>query len=465
VTASAQASPYATVLDAARWYAANPLATFKPSPALAPFMTDKASRILLRACNRGGKTAHAAARLSDLMCKFPNRRYRIVGTDFKQAQLVAGGYMHRFLPKSMLTGSSRFSEQRGWNYEMIELTNGTTCEIRTYEQKPDQHAGGDMDGVWCDEPPPPLIWAECLRRVFSRQGFLWLTFTPLGREVTWLRKVVEAERSDWKEYVVPLSAANCPWYKPEQIDAWINEVRTTMPDAYEQTINGAWEGPTGDRTFTGYDSSSHLVIGASESVADVLPRDVKWGVGVDHGEGAGKQWAGLVAWTGQGTGSKLWILDECVSKGVTTPNQDAKAIRLMLQRNGLDVVNVNRWKGDINTAGKGEPGRSANEVLAQHLAKEAGYHRFPREFESADKGAGSILKGEMLLNAAFLQRRAWVRADRCPVLSRSLAHYVADAKKSEDLKHPLDGLRYIAVPVLDPGEEIPTLGSVSLGFG
>jgi phage terminase large subunit-like protein len=464
VTAAAP-SPYATVLDAARWYQANPLALWKPSPAFAPFMADETRRILIRAANRVGKTKHAAARLAKLMVEVPNRHYRVVGTNFKDTQLVAGGYLHGFLPKHMLTSSSRYSEQRGWNYEKLVLTNGTSCEFRTFEQIPDQHAGGDMDGVWCDEPPPPLIWNECLRRVMSRGGFLWLTFTPLGREVGWLRKIVEDKSNGWREYVAKMSAENCPWYAPEKVESWIREVRASMPDAYEQTINGAWEGITGGRTFTGYDSSSHLVIGASESVADVLPRDVKWGVGVDHGEGAGKQWAGLVAWTGQGTGSKLWILDECVSKGVTTPNQDAKAIRLMLQRNGLDVVNVNRWKGDINTAGKGEPGRSANEVLAQHLAKEAGYHRFPREFESADKGAGSILKGEMLLNAAFLQRRAWVRADRCPVLSRSLAHYVADAKKSEDLKHPLDGLRYIAVPVLDPGEEIPTLGSVSLGFG
>jgi phage terminase large subunit-like protein len=454
VTASAQASPYATVLDAARWYAANPLALWMPSPALAPFMDDECLRILLRACNRGGKTAHAAARLSKRMIKFPNRRYRIVGTDFKQAQLVAGGYM--------LTGSSRFSEQRGWNYEMIELTNGTTCEIRTYEQKPDQHAGGDMDGVWCDEPPPPLIWAECLRRVFSRQGFLWLTFTPLGREVTWLRKVVEAERSEWKEYVVPLSAANCPWYKPEQIDAWINEVRTTMPDAYEQTINGAWEGITSDRVFTGYDSSSHF------TPETVIPRAARWGVGVDHGEGAGKQVAILVAWLGQGKDAQLWVADECVSKGVTKPEQDARAIREMLKRNGLDVADVARWKGDINTAGKGEAGKSCNEMLAKCLAEDAGYKRFPREFENADKGADSIMKGEGLLNKAFLRDRAWVNTTRCPTLSRSLAHFArtkAHPHGQEDLKHPLDGLRYISVPVLDPGEEIPTLGSVSLGFG
>jgi phage terminase large subunit-like protein len=455
VTASAQASPLSTVLGASRWYQANPLALWKPSPALAPFMTDPASRILLRACNRGGKSAHAAARLATVMMRHPNRRYRLVGTDFKQAQLVAGGYLHKFLPKHMLTASSRFSEQRGWNYEMIELVNGTTCEIRTYEQRPDQHAGGDMDGVWCDEPPPPLIWAECLRRVFSRQGFLWLTFTPLGREVTWLRKIVEAERSDWKEYVVKMSVEDCPWYKPEQVEAWIKEVRDTMPDAYEQTINGAWEGITSDRVFTGYDSGCHF------TPETVIPRAARWGVGVDHGEGAGKQVAILVAWLGQGKDAQLWVADECVSKGVTKPEQDARAIREMLKRNGLDVADVARWKGDINTAGKGHAGRSCNDLLAEHLAAEAGYKRFPREFEAADKGADSILKGERLLNAAFLRGRAWVNAARCPALSRSLAHY----NGQEDLKHPLDGLRYISVPVLDPGEEIPTLGSVSLGFG
>jgi phage terminase large subunit-like protein len=454
VTAAAL-SPYATVLDAARWYQANPLATFKPSPALAPFMTDEARRILVRAANRVGKTKHAMARLAKLMCDRPGKLYRVVGPNFKQTQLVAGDYLHKFLPRSLLAPKSYYGDHRGWNAEKIVLTNGVVCEFRTYEQDAEQHAGPDMDGVVCDEPPPQPVWEECLRRVFSKRGFLWLTFTPLGREATTLRSTVEGEGSMWRQYPVGLSKENCPWYTEEQIEEWKAEVRASMPDAYEQTINGAWEGITGDRVFTGYDSSSHF------TPETVIPRAARWGVGVDHGEGAGKQVAILVAWLGQGKDAQLWVADETVSKGVTKPEQDARAIREMLKRNGLDVADVTRWKGDINTAGKGYAGRSCNELLAEHLAAEAGYKRFPREFEAADKGADSILKGERLLNAAFLRGRAWVNAAKCPTLSRSLAHY----NGQEDLKHPLDGLRYISVPVLDPGEEIPTLGSVSLGFG
>lgn len=453
-------SPFARIVGAARWYEANPLATFKPSPVLAPFMVDPSPRILVRAANRVGKTRHAIARLSERMCKLPNRRYRVVGTDFKQTQIVAGGYLHHFLPASMLKSSSRYSGQRGWNYEMIELVNGTTCELRTYEQKPDQHAGGDMDGILCDEPPPALIWAECLRRVFSRRGFLWLTFTPLGREVTWLRKVIEAEGSEWREYVVGMSRENCPWYSQEQVDKWINEVRTTMPDAYEQTINGAWEGPTGARAFSGYDSAVHF------GVDTMIPSGAKWGVGVDHGEGAGKQVAILVAWTGHGTAAKLWVVDEAVSKGVTTPADDARNIRDMLIRNRLDVSDVTRWRGDINTAGKGAAGRSCNEMLAEELVKQARLRRLAHEFEGAEKGNDSVRNGERLVNAAMLQGRCWVNAARCVTLCRSLAHYIGDGRKSdEDLKHPLDGLRYIAVPALDPGEDMPTLGSARLGLG
>lgn len=449
------ASPFAMVMQASRWYAANPLAKWKPSPAFAPFMHDPARRILIRAANRVGKTEHVGARMATLMCKVPGKRYRVVGTDFKQTHQVAGGYLHRFIPAGMLTSASRYSEARGWNYDKIELTNGTTCEFRTYEQRPDQHAGGDMDGVWCDEPPPQLIWAECLRRVFSRQGFIWLSFTPLGRDVTELRKVIEAEKSVWKQYLAEMSVENCPWYTAEQVEAWKQEVRDTMPDAYEQTINGAWEGITSDRVFTGYDSSSHF------TPATAIPSTARWGVGVDHGEGAGKQVAILVAWVGEGKEARMWVLDECVSKGVTTPEQDAKAIREMLQRNGRDVADIYRWKGDINTAGKGAAGKSCNEMLALCLAEEAGYKRFPREFESADKGADSIMKGEGLINKGFLRDRILVNAPRCPVLCRSLAHYSGQ----EEYKHALDAFRYIAVPALDPGEELPTLGSVSLGFG
>jgi hypothetical protein len=169
-----------------------------------------------------------------------------------------------------------------------------------------------------------------------------------------------------------------------------------------------------------------------------LPRACKIGVGIDHGEHAGSQVAVLLAWNNDG----VWALDEEVSTKATTPADDAKAIRRMLLRNGMDVVNVDVWIGDVNSAGKAQAGFKVNEVLGYELAKDAGYHRQSFNIGTPVKGKGSVDYGEKLLNSAFLLHKLWV-APRCLALIKGLKHSKG-AKSDEDLKHALDALRYIA---------------------
>lgn len=412
-------------------FAQRRLMLFRPSPALVAFMHATAKRILVRAANRVGKTKHAAAKLAKLMLAAGGKRYRAVAVNYTQSIAVVGQYLCDFIPKDQLVPGCRFSLENGWTHQLIVLKNGTTCEIRSQDQAPIAHAGSDLDGCWCDEVPPSAILQENLFRVKAKDGWFWLTATPIGRPVEYLKKVIEDEDSTWTEHVAPLSHANCPWYTQAQVDAWIAEARL-FPDSFEQRINGAWEGTTQERTYSGFDSTCLIT-------ADMpMPKGVKIGVGIDHGEHAGSQVAILTAWNADG----LWALDEEVSTKATTPTDDAKAIRRMLMRNSLDVASVDVWVGDINSAGKSMAGYKVNEILAFELCKDAGYHKQAINIATPVKGPGSVDFGEKLVNSGFLRHKVWV-APRCVQLIKGLKHSKG-AKSDEDLKHALDGFRYIA---------------------
>ena len=344
---------------------------------------------------------------------------------------MVGQYLANFIPADQLAANCRFSLENGWTHQLIVLRNGATCEIRSCEQAAISHAGSDLDGVWLDEVPPSFILQENLYRVKARDGWVWITATPIGRPVEYLRKVIADEDTTWVEYVAPLSAANCPWYSEAQVEAWITEARL-FPDSYEQRINGAWEGTTSERTFSGFDST--CLINAEHP----LPKACRIGVGLDHGEHAGSQVAVLIAWNSDG----VWALDEEVSTKATTPADDAKAVRRMLLRNGMDIHQVDVWIGDINSAGKAQAGFRVNDVLAYELAKDAGHHRQGFTIGTPVKGKGSVDYGEKLLNSAFLLHKLWI-APRCLAIIKGLKHSKG-AKSDEDLKHALDALRYIA---------------------
>ena len=414
----------------------NPLALFDPSPAFAGFMVDTSRRILVRAANRTGKTRHAAARLAREMLVTKDGRFRAVGVTYQQSVSVVSKYLNSFLPPSSLAPSCRYSVENGWTHQLIVLANGATCEIRSQDQAPIAHAGSDLDGVWCDELPPSPVFTELVARVMSRQGWLWVTATPIGRPVKEFREVVEGEQTAWVQHVAEMSPENCPWYTRDQVDAWIEEARL-FPDSFEQRIKGAWEGITTERVFSGFDSVCLI------KPDDVPPKGVHLGVGVDHGEGAGKQVAVLIAWNGTG----MWALDECVNTKATTPAQDAKAIREMLLRNGYDVNQVDRWVGDVNSAGKLSAGTKVNDLLAAALCREAGYGRLAIRIEVPVKGMGSVGFGEKLVNAGFLRGQIKV-APECQTLVNSLRHYRGGAA-DEPLKHALDAFRYVAYAPLE----------------
>lgn len=414
----------------------NRLALYRAAPPLQPFMQDESLRILVRAANRVGKTRAAAAKLSLLLASSPpTARYRAVGVNYQQSVGVIGKYLSDFIPRHLLASGCHYTQTNGWSHQLVQMRNGASCEIRSSEQAAISHAGSDLDGIWLDEFCPEEILGESIARVMSKRGWVWQTGTPVGRPVEYFRTIVEAPETEWKQYVVPFSHTACPWYSKAQVDSWIEEQRA-FPDTYGQRINGDWESPTSDRTFTGFDSNCIFKGDVETLIGD---ESYTLGIGIDHGEGVGKQVAIIALWTAD----QVIVIDEIVNEKATTPDEDAKAILKRLSQWGWRLDEVQVMRGDVNSGGKMAGGHKVNELLSAALHRQAGFKRQCVEVQSADKGKGSVEYGERLLNNALLRGTLLVH-DRCSTLIKSLRHYTGE----EDLKHPLDALRYLIVPVL-----------------
>jgi len=424
----------------------NPAEGFRPSPALAAFMRDRSNRILVRAANRVGKSVHAACKLAKIMLSYPRKNYRAVGVSYKQSIKVVSKLLFQFIPRDQLADGCSYTETNGWSHSLIRLKNGTTCQIKSSDQKAIAHSGDDLDGIWIDEPPTRDVWLECVKRVMSLRGFVWLTMTPIGRPCEWLRELAEELGSTWVQHVVEFSHANCPWYTREQVEGWLSEA-SSSPWAYRQTIFGDWEGEVLDRVFTGFDVDCVIT-------DDQLPAEgdkFKVGLGIDHGEGVGRQVALLVLWTG----TCMYALDECVNASKTVPAQDAQAILEMLGRWGWKISDVQRLVGDINSAGKLGAGLKVNDVLAAELSTQSGLCTRTCVIEPPNKGKGSVELGEKLLNHAFMQGKLKVHAN-CKTLLHSLKNY---SEGDEDLKHSIDALRYVTQPTLESWTDVfPSIG-------
>lgn len=408
----------------------NPLALFMPSPALRPYMADDHRRILVRAANRVGKTKHLVAKLCRRMIATPNRRTRASGPTAKQAAEVLSRYLLDLLPRSLLAPDCRYTPGVGWNRALVRLTNGSTCQIRSYDQHPQAHAGDRLDHALLDEVPPPQIWMETQARVFDSNGTIDVGFTPVGRPVGWFRKIVEGGGDRWHEYVVPLTFANCPWYTQVQIDRWFAEAGAS-PWERNQRLLGDWDGPNEERELSGFNDSC-----ITDDAADQWPAGapVHVGLSADHGEKAGRTvW---LVWGHQpGGGSR--IMGEYVSETATNEEQDAIGVRDELSTLGLTLRHVDWAVGDHNTSGKSRGGQKLNAIYTRLFAKLCG-GREAFVVVPARKGPGSIDYGLRLLNGAFIGRDLKV-SRRCVKTIRAFSSWGGG---SDEFEHFVDTGRY-----------------------
>lgn len=429
----------------------SPLLYFDPSPPLAAFGRDDSRRILVRAANRVGKTRHAAWKLGRYMLANPGARCRAVGPTARQVNNVLARYLAHFLGPSLARGSY-WTEGRGFNAaNLIKLGNGSICQLMSYEQTPDAHAGDEMDVIWLDEPPSPPIFQESLARLLSRDGALWLTLTAVGRPVKWLRQLIQAEGSTWSEHVVRFTRDAVPWYSRSQVDAWLAEM-ASVPWQYAQRVECAWEGVTEDRRLSAFSDRNvvPLTVGARQGWDERRP--VHAALVADHGEDAGHSAWVLFLWqvAHHRLGSPTLAIraaDCWTNAKRMSAEREARAVADMVSANGVTLADLDFAVGDINSAGKSAGGRSLNQVYEGLFARMMGEspERPTLLFRPAHKGADSIDAGLMRCNQ-LLDAGQLMLSERAELLCEAAAHW---AGKQDDMVHLVDALRYGVVAILD----------------
>lgn len=414
------------------------------------FHRGESGRRVLQAANQVGKTRAGAAECWWYMLgrhpfrETPQRATNgwIILPDLNDWPKVSKK-LREIEPPNVLDPACHYDTAKGYTYRGargLMARNGSLALPKSGTQQQTALAGDTLDWLWFDEPPRESHWGEALSRLAVNGGAAWLTFTPIGKPLAWLKTYLlgnpetnEAGHPEWVITLITLTHANVPHRTEANIAAQIAEY---SPWEHAQRVDGAWAGVTKDRWLSGF--SEACVVDP-----DPMPNMERIGIGIDHGEGSGKEVAILVGYDG----FRLWALDEYSAPANSTPAMDATAILAMLTRWGLSPFQVSICRGDTNSMGKGGSGLSVNAALEIEFARLTKLAQPPFRIEIAQKGKGSVDAGLRAINAAFVSGRCAVLPG-CTRLIHSARHW--RGKGDSDLKDCLDGFRYVAMDFLAP---------------
>ena len=425
----------------------DPLAYFRPTPPQLEFLRSTERIRLYRGANQVGKTwVGMADTIWRCLGSHPYQPVRpapieahVVTVTSQQGVAIQEKCWH-LLPKDAIV-DTEYVPGRGFRgrQPMVHFRNGSILKFRSVQQGALSMAGSTLDHLLIDEPPEETLWNELVPRVFRKQGTISLTLTPVGQPLGWLKKLVEERRV--ADICAPLSVENTtpiggkPLLTQERIDELSNHI---LEAERGQRLFGEWETVFVEgRVFPMFDPKRH--------VRDEAPAgDWLIGVGVDHGKESGAQVAILAAIRTTDDGHhQIRVLDQVQSDGMTTPEQDAKAILDMLKRCGIRWEEVDRWVGDRAAISRRGGAIKSNAMLVQAIERDLRLPigAWPARFNTAYKPKGSVYAGYRLLQAAMLRGPDHFSVHpRCKRLIDDLSRF--DGRESSEHKHSIDALRY-----------------------
>jgi len=335
---------------------------------------------------------------------------------------------------------------------------GSTITFATYSQGSTRIAGATVDVVVLDEPPPESMWSEVVARVFRKGGQIWCSFTLTldSPPVEYLK--AEAEKGLVREIKTRLNLdafrrpnGMPPMMTRRKIEAFIGSLleveRPLRVDAEWETVSrGRW-----------------LTLWGPHCVSDdIPPLGALLVVGTDHGARAGRQASALLAVSQVADAlPSVWVLEEYVSDGFTTPEMDAAALHAMLGRRGLTWRDVDLWVGD-RASGIVHDVRKSNAILRRALAEQVNCPRdaFPR-IEIPYKYRGSATTGLRLLNALMGPRpdgAALKCSTNCTQFPAAVKRY--DGDRASPDKDIIDAVRYAVEATVRGGSWLAGGGGV-----
>lgn len=441
----------------------DPLANYEPTNGVLAFHLDQEVLRLLRAPNQIGKTY--AGIVEDWWfltgthpfrkCSPPPNKLWIMLADLDNQYREFCEKLHELEPPGVLAPGCRYIEGAGYYFRsarQIVCANGSQAVFRSGMGASTASASGTADALHVDEPPKPQHFYEAIRAVMHRDGPIWMTFTPVGRPVTWLKLRVEGDLDNnivptekWSQTVPELTMhaisthrTNRPTRTLASIERQIKMYKGTEQEA--QRLKGAWAGIASGRRFTGFNPTKHIF--GSSRLSQVEYNSLR--IGYDWGETPGSQIGYICGVIGAKQPFAYDVIREIAGHERSTPTQDAAQLLATLTEMGIPWEllekqgNQNAFiqiRGDINSSGKSGAGQSVNAAFAEQLTLQSGHHV---EVLTPTKRPGSVRAGEMALNTAALEYRLKI-ADTCHLLRGSLEGYTG---AESDLKHPLDAVRY-----------------------
>ena len=434
------------------FYARNPFFSYEATAGLLPFLTSSHARRLLRAPNQIGKTwaicweawAHLIGVDRFKQPRAPSSGWFVVA-DLENTYPVISEKLHDLEPTDWLDPATHYTPGKGYQTNgknMVRTKLGHTIAFRGGEGSAMSLASGTIGWLAFDEVPKRQHFSEGISRVAVKEAPVFVGLTPINRPTGYLRERVEGNpetgtppTEEWVQFRPSLTQADCTTESGRVIRSQASiDKQTAGYDAWEfgQRVYGEWEGVTVGRRLGSFTASNVI------DLSDVPPLDLDTGdelrVGIDHGEGNGKQMAYLAAVSGR----RFWLLGEYIGKGQTTPREDARGILAMLDSVGVHPFAVARWFGDVNSAGRLGGGEKYNAFLEQAIADELGHSQRPVSIETPSKGKGSVSAGESAMNHAMKEGRFSV-VNTCGAFQHSARNYTG---READLKDAIDAARY-----------------------
>lgn len=143
--------------------------------------------------NRSGKTVGGI--VEDIWWLLGQHPYRKVPEPPVRGRIVTVSYtegvkqiiipeLARWLPPSALKNGS-WEDSYNAHDRLLTLSNKSTCELMSYDQKLEKFAGTSRHFLHMDEEPPKAIFQESKMRLMDTGGSWWLTLTPVNG-MTWI---------------------------------------------------------------------------------------------------------------------------------------------------------------------------------------------------------------------------------------------------------------------------------------
>ena len=439
---------------------ADPLAVFLPSRVWAEAIADPAHHQLWRACNRVGKSYHMAYMLAREAVDRPGYRGRWIGPTRAQCRAVGQRYLSHFLA-GRLDDRSAYAPGTGFNrHGTALLRNGSIIEFRSLEDGASSHEGAEFDRIVFDEPPTiPHLNANTGRTGPGREGKITIGATMVNRgrdDLERLRAVVEGAEdlpetgpgrhempTKWVQYVAEWTRDNVPWLTDEQYRRQRDKWTGTLEEP--QRLRGAWEGAASSRAFS-YFSGDHVLDDEADRKCREWPLYV---LGIDHGQGMGKQIAALLGVDPVGPRGRpeFYLMREWVGAGANTPEVDARGILDMLAEVGVSPYAVSAARGDVGSgeeSRRGVIGASRNGWIEAQIATLLGTRRAPFRIDVPSKAPGAWRVGEIALNHALKDNRFHVHRSCHRFISCAQTYQGSTTRADRDRKDGIDAVRYAA---------------------